>query len=443
MQDVSRIELSPGVGLTCIQTKKFKSSFWSLRLILPLKKETAAFNAVLPRVLRRGTVHYPTMEQLSAALDELYGGVIEPTVTKRGEVQSFGFVATFLDDGLVPDDLPLLDRAARMMGDLLLRPATKNGRLRNDYVVSERKNLMDDIRSAVNDKRQYARQRLTEEMCAGEAYGVDRLGDLSSAKKIGVVKLTQHYRQVLSTARVEAYYCGSADPKRVEQAWREALMELPRSNERCELSTDWRKTAGDEVRRVTEHLDVTQGKLVMGFRTGCTLNSMGYPAMVVANAIFGGLPTSKLFQNVRERLSLCYYASSVTDKHKGLLFVQSGMKFEDFEQAETEILAQLEAVREGDFSESDLQAAKDAVSSTFRTILDSQSAQEDYWLSQAVSELKLTPQEISSALEHVTREDVMRSASQWKLDTVYYLKGLEQPAVETAQVEIAEEEVQA
>lgn len=435
MQEISRIELSPGVGLTCIQTKKFKSSFWSLRLILPLKKETAALNAVLPRVLRRGTAHYPTQEQLSTALDELYGGVIEAAVTKRGEVQSVGFVATFLDDGLVPDDLPLLDRAAQLLGDLLLRPATKSGRLRSEYVNSERKNLMDDIRSAINEKRMYARQRLVEEMCAKEAYGVDRLGDLSTAKKISVVKLTQHYRQVLSTARVEAYYCGSADPKRVEQAWREALMELPRSNERCEPSTDWRKTGGEEIRRVTDHLDVNQGKLVMGFRTGCTMNSMGYPAMVVANALFGGLPTSKLFLNVREKLSLCYYANSVTDKHKGLLFVQSGMKFEDFEQAEIEILAQLEAVREGDFTEQELQSAKDAVASTFRTILDSQGMQEDYWLSQAVSELKLTPQEISASLEKVTREEVMDAAKQWTLDTVYYLKGLEAPAEDAAKEE--------
>lgn len=439
MQDISRMELAPGVGLTCIQTKKFKSSYWSLRLVMPLKKETAALNAVLPRVLRRGTVHYPTQELLSGALDELYGGVIEPAVTKRGEVQCFGFVATFLDDGLVPDELPLLDRAAQMLGELLLRPATKNGRLRSDYVTSERKNLMDDIRSAVNDKRQYARQRLTEEMCKGEAYGVDRLGDLSSAKKIGVVKLTQHYRQVLSTARVEAYYCGSASPKRVEQAWREALMELPRSNERCEPSTDWRRSVGEEVKLVTDRLDVTQGKLVMGFRTGCTLNSLGYPAMVVANALFGGLPTSKLFANVREKLSLCYYASSSTDKHKGLLFVQSGMKFEDFDRAEEEILKQLNAVRRGDFSESDLKAAKQSVASSFRTILDSQGMQEDYWLSQSVSELKLAPLELSAALEQVTKEEVMDSAKSWTLDTVYYLKANEEPQTEeTAETEEAQ-----
>lgn len=422
MQEVYRTGLMPGVHLTCIQTKKFKSSYWSLRLVVPLLRETAAMNALLPRVLRRGTASCPDQQRLEAALDELYGGVIEPTVSKRGEAQCFGFVATFLDDGLAPDGVPLLDRAAHLMGDLLLRPATRNGRLRGDYVASERRNLESEIKSAINDKRQYARKRLIEEMCAGEAYGIDRLGALDTLEKINVTRLNQHYHKLLASAQIEAYYCGSANPKRVEQAWREALMDLPRKGRLEEPVTDWR-VVPEERRNFVDHLDVTQGKLVMGFRTGCILTNIGYPALVIANAVFGGTTNSKLFLNVREKLSLCYYASSALDKHKGLLMVHSGMKFEDFEQAEREILAQLEAVRQGDFSDEELQAAKKAMSSAFRTILDSQGSQEDYWLSQAVAELRIAPQEMALLLEEVTREQVMEAASKLQLDSVYYLKG--------------------
>lgn len=427
MQEFSRTQLRPGVFLTCIQTKKFKSSYWALRLVTPLQRETAAMNALLPRVLRRGTARCPDQQQLAAALDELYGGVIEVSVTKRGEVQCLGFAATFLDDNLVPDGTPLLDQAAHLLGDLLLRPATRNGRLRSDYVNSEQKNLINEIKSALNDKQQYARHRLIQEMCAEEPYGISRLGDLNTAKKINVAKLNQHYHQLLSSARVEAYYCGSAAPKRVEQAWREALMDLPRKDERYEPATDWRIQPTGR-RDFTEHLDVTQGKLVMGFRTGCSLNSISYPALVVANALFGGTPTSKLFLNVRERLSLCYYASSTTDKHKGLLFVQSGLKFEDFDRAETEILSQLDFVKQGDFSDAELQAAKRAVSSAFRTVRDSQSLQADYWLSQSVSELKLSPGELALRLEEVTREQVMAAAEKITLDSVYRLMGPEKEA---------------
>ena len=129
-----RTELMPGAFLTAVQTRKFKSSYWSIRLLTPLAEETAALNAVLPRVLRRGTASCPDQEQLAAALDEMYGGAVEPLVGKRGETHCFGFVASFLDDSLVPDETPLLDQAAALLGDLLLRPVTRNGRLRSDYV---------------------------------------------------------------------------------------------------------------------------------------------------------------------------------------------------------------------------------------------------------------------------------------------------------------------
>ena len=111
-----RIEIMPGVWLTAIQSRKFKSSYWSLRLLTPLTQETAAMNAVLPRVLRRGTASCPDQEQLAATLDEMYGGAIEPLVSRRGECHVFGFVASFLDDGLVPDETPLLGAGSPAAG---------------------------------------------------------------------------------------------------------------------------------------------------------------------------------------------------------------------------------------------------------------------------------------------------------------------------------------
>lgn len=425
MAEFSRRELMPGVFLTCIQTKKFKSSYWSLRMATPLEEKTAAMNALLPRVLRRGTVSCPNQKQLSSLLDELYGGVIEPTATKRGEVQCFGFSGTFLDDGLVPDGTPLLDRAARLMGDLLLHPATRNGRLMGGYVDSERRNLIAEIRGEINDKRQYATKRLIQEMCSDEAYGVPRLGTLELAEKINVQRLNSYYHQLLPVVRLEVYYCGSAEPRRVEQAWREALMDLPRGRVMETPYTQWRAQVG-EVRRITDHMDVTQGKLVMGFRTGTTLAGRLYPAAVVANALFGGTPTSKLFMNVREKLSLCYYASSALDKHKGVMLIQSGVSFADFDRAEQEILAQLEAVRRGDFTEEELDAAKKSVASAYRTAQDSQALQEDYWLSQSMAEIQISPAELAALLEEVTREQVIEAVQSWQLDCVYCLKGPEE-----------------
>ena len=205
MTQVTHRELLPGVRLTAVQTNKFKSNLLSLSLMAPLAAETAAANALLPYVLRRGTRSHPDMEALSAALDELYGGSIEPSVRKKGEAQAVGFVASFLDDAYAPGETRILESAAGLLGELLLRPAAEDGRFRKDYVEGERSNLIDRIQAQVNEKRSYSILRLTQEMCAGEPYGVDRLGDEKSAAAITAEGLWERYQALLAQAPVELY----------------------------------------------------------------------------------------------------------------------------------------------------------------------------------------------------------------------------------------------
>lgn len=429
MELPKRVKLMPGVFLTAVQTRKFKSSYWSIRLLTPLSEETAAMNAVLPRVLRRGTASCPDQEQLAAVLDEMYGGAIEPLVGKRGEVHCFGFVASFLDDALVPDETPLLDQAASLLGDLLLRPVTRNGRLKSDYVDSERENLLAEIRSQINDKRSYVQLRMTEEMCAQEPYRLNRLGSLERAQKINVSRLNRHYQEVLSTARIEVYYCGSAAAEQVEQAWREALLGLPRYQ--VQELTGTTLCQPETVRQVTERLEVTQGKLVMGFRTGTDLTSVRYPALMVANALFGGTSNSKLFLQVRERLSLCYYVNSSLDKFKGLLFVQAGAEFAQLEQVQAEILTQLEQVQAGAFSEEELQAAKRALIRTYRGELDVPNQLEDFWLGQNLAGLRFGPDDLAALVADVDAQQAAEAANLIRLDTVYRLLGPMQGEEET------------
>lgn len=419
-----RTELMPGVWLTAIQTRKFKSSFWSVQLLTPLRQETAALNALLPRVLARGTVRCPDQEQLGAALDQLYGGMIEPHVFKRGEIQSTGFLATFLDDALTLDGSPIVRPAAELLGDLLLRPATRNGRLRADYVDSERNNLLSDIRSQCNDKQYYALQRLIQEMCREEAYGVDRLGDEASAKAIRIGRLDRHYRTLLATSQIELYYCGSAPVDRICRAWTEALLGLPRW-ELTELPEPQIFYHPQQVRQVTETMDVTQAKLAMGFRTQIPPESGEIPTLMVFNALYGGSPTSKLFQNVREKKSLCYYASSSLDRNKGLMTVQSGVDGAQAEETQKEILAQLEAIREGEFQLSELESARRSVLHQLRATLDSQGFLEYFYSSQQLASQPISPEELAGLVEKVTAQDVVMTANRVELDTVYLLTGPE------------------
>jgi len=424
---VTHTELMPGVRLTAVHTTKFKSSYFGVTLLTALERETAGDNALLCSVLRRGTQAHPDMQSLASALDDLYGGAIETQIVKKGETQCVGFAASFLDDAYTLNGESILEPAARLLGELLLQPHTVDGVFSAEYVESERANLIDRIRAQRNDKRQYAMYRLGQEMCRGEAFGVDKLGDETCVSKITPTSLWQRYQTLLSTAGVELYYCGSAEVESVENALRAAFSALPINNQRykpvCEVCAH---PARETPNIVEESLDVTQGKLAIGFRTGgISVRDGDFPALLLMNAVFGGTSMSKLFMNVREKLSLCYFASSALERIKGLMLVSSGIEFEKYQQARDEILAQLEACRRGEITVDEMEGARRIVITALQTTLDSQPRMADYWLGQAVAGQEDGPEELAGHIEHVTVEQVARAAQKAELDTIYFLKGKE------------------
>ena len=425
--DIRRTELLPGVFLTTLSTDKFKSDCLSVSLLTQLDRETVSENALLPRVLARGTAFHKDMDAIAAACDELYGARIIPCVRKKGEILSVGFYAGFIPDRFTPDGSKLLEPVARLLGEMLLSPATKGGLLLKDYVESEKEKLIDDIRAKVNDKRSYALDRMVAEMCAYEDYGCDDMGSEEDAASVSYIDLTRYYHELLQTAPVEIFYCGSADAQRVSLALRDALITLPRGEVNYEIGTDIRMNALEsEPRFVDEALDVTQGKLCLGFRLGDCMEEPDFAAIRVFNALYGGSVTSKLFMNVREKLSLCYYASSGCDTHKGVMLVSSGIEFDKFDEAKAEILAQLAAVKNGDFDDAELTAARKAVASDLRAMTDSPGALEDFYLAQTLRGLDYGPAELAELSESVTREDVLAVAGGIELDTVYFLHGTDE-----------------
>jgi hypothetical protein len=222
-------------------------------LLTQLKRDTAARNAVIPFVLRRGCASYPDMESLSTYLEELYGARVEPTIRKKGEIQCLGFTASFSEERFLPERADLLSRIAALLGEMLLSPNTRGGLLLPAYVDSERDKLIERIDAAVNDKRSYSLRRLFELMCPCEDYATDRLGSREEAEGIGYVKLTRQYRELLATSPVEIFYCGSASPAEAERAVKSALLTMPRGEPDLELGTDIRMNTMEEgPRRFTE-----------------------------------------------------------------------------------------------------------------------------------------------------------------------------------------------
>jgi predicted Zn-dependent peptidase len=424
--DIRRNEILPGVFLSCIQTDKFKTGCLSINLATQLNRETAAKNALLPRVLARGTKAHPDMDSIAKELDHLYGARIDPMVRKYGEIQLPGFYADFIDDAYVPGHGRLLEPVAALMGEMLLSPNTRGGLLLPDYVESEKEKLLDDIRSVVNDKRSYAMKRLVDLMCSGEDFAVSKLGELEEAESINYQKLSKHYKSLLPTTPIEIFYCGTADWDRVASAMREALDTLPRGEIDYDIGTDIRMNALEEQARVyTETMDVTQGKLSIGFRLGSFMEDPDPAVARVFNSVYGsGMNVnSKLFTHVRERLSLCYYASSALNLAKGIMVVSSGIEASNYDAARSEIFAQLEAVRQGEITEEELEIARQTERSELYMVQDSPGALEGFYLNQNLSGLDYGPNELAAMIEDVTKEQVMALAQGVECDAIYFLTG--------------------
>lgn len=414
----------PNVVLTCLQTAKFKTGCLSINLLTPLNRETASKNALIPMVLVRGTATLPDMAAISAKLDSLYGARIKPVVRKKGEIQVIGLYADFADDAFIPEESNILEHITELMGEMLLMPKTHGGLLLKEYVESEREKLLELIRGRINDKRGYSIQRLFELMCAMEDYSTDKLGTESEAENITANELTRHYHNTLAVSPIEVFYCGSAEPSRVKSAVKAALASLTRSDEEPDLGTDIRMNSLEEKPRYFEdELQVTQGKLAIGFRLGECMDEPNAAAIRVFNAVFGGSVTSKLFMNVREKLSLCYFASSFADLHKGILAISSGIEFDKYDAALSEILSQLEAVKNGDISEYELSASKSSIASDYRTVEDGPVSLEDFYLNQALIGPDCSPSELAALAEDITLEEVVQIAKGVECDAIYFLRG--------------------
>ena len=420
---IESIQILPGVHLTAVQTEKFKTGCFSVNLLRPLCREEAALNALLPNVLLRGTKEYPTMQAISAFLDERYGASVGSLVRKRGEVQTVGFYADFLSDRLAPDGSPILQPMIEFVCQTLLKPVRTNWLLEEPYVSSEQLNLINAIEANLNEKRSYAARQLVKTMCAGEAYGVSRLGETEEVRAITPQSLTDHWQKVLAGSRAEIFYLGAQAPETVAGLFAEQLQRLPRE----ELSQPGTQVIrhAEAVKERFETLDVTQGKLCIGLRTGITSRDPEYPALVLLNAVFGAGTTSKLFLNVREAKSLCYYASSGIDAVKGIMTVSSGIEFEKYDEARAAILEQLDRCRQGEISDKELSDAKRHLDSGLRMQADSPGGLDNFYVGQAITGLNGTLEGLRERIGQVTKEQVIATAQSLSLDTVYFLKGVE------------------
>lgn len=409
--------IGEGMELCVTRADGFRTACVTATFRLPLGDEAALF-ALLPGVLTHSCEKYPSMAALEKKLALLYGAEITDSVTKSGEDQVIAVGVSCIDDRFALDGEPIVASCAELLMELLFRPLLKDGAFDPDTVESEKRMLCERLDAEKSDKRLYAAGRCEQIMCADEAYGLNRLGTREAIRAVTPAALTEAYRTLLREAPVFFSVAGSGGADGLKALIADYTRGL--SREIVTGDTVYVERAED-VTDVRETEPVKQGKLVLGFRAGMTGPGDNYSARRVMVDLFGGGVSSKLFRNVREKQSLCYYCSARLYRRKGIILVQSGIETSNEQVAREAILAELQAVRDGDFTDDDIAACVKSLEDGFRSVEDSPEALDLWFVSQRLIGENYTPEEFVRGFRAVTRDEIIAAARDVTLDTVFML----------------------
>ncbi len=424
MTEIKQHTICDGINFRSIQDTRFKTVRMSIHFMLPLEKDQVAANALLPFIMCRASREYPDFTKLSQRLAELYGASLSGEVQKLGDVQVMSISMVSLADRYTLHQENLSKELTALLCSVVFDPPfDSDGHFSKEDFLQEQRQTLETIDAEFNDKRTYAKQRCEQVMCAEERYGLRRYGSREAVADLHREELTEAWKHLIHNAKIEIMVLGDCNPQPVYDGFAQAFSKIDRKRlEICE--TEIIKTA-KEVREISETMSVAQSKLVMGFRAGAELDTPEETAARLMVAIFGGTPHSKLFLNVREKLSLCYYCAARFNSIKGLLFVESGVETQNLESAKKEILAQLDEIRKGNLKEEEIQSAKLSLCNSYRTIGDYLGGMESWYLTQTFRPRVQTPEEAAEEINQVTKEQIVEAANRVTLDTVYQLIGNE------------------
>lgn len=422
VSNINKISIFDNINLYVIKDSKYKTVHYSMFLHRILKREEVTKNSLLSRVLKSGTRSFPSMRDLSIYAESLFGCSFDAGIIKRANIQSIYSSANIISDKFTKEKSET--KAVRLMLDILFDPFVENDGFSKEIIESQKSNLKDDIDGLINDKRAYANVRCIEEMCKGEPNAIVEIGYSADLADIDEKNLYEHYKSIIFTNPIDIFVVGDVDVDSLTEFFKDYFSKFKFTITPHDIVCT--SKLSDEPKYVEDNLDVNQGKLAIGFRTVVNVESDMYYPLLVGNSIFGSGAHSKLFNNVREKMSLCYYAYSRLDKHNGIMLVGSGIEFENFEKTKNAVMDELSKVQKGDFSDEELKVSKEYIINSYKSYEDSPGLLVDYYLGKTFTPGLPSLDDACDIVSKVTKDDVIKSFENISLDTVYFLNGREE-----------------
>lgn len=411
-------DIKEGIRLHKIKTNKYKTNLMSVFLTSKLSRDDITKKALILTVLRRGTNNLKTQEEISKKLEELYGASFDCGIDKLGDKHVLKFYVESLNEQYLYQKEDILSQSLNILFDIVFNPLLENGVFKQEYIDEEKQNLRIIIEGQKDNKAAYATQRCIEEMYKEKPYGLYKYGYVEDLEKIDSKNLYETYLNLIKTCKIDIFVSGDFDEKTLEEKVKsnQQISKLePRKVEYLDEESESSNTQEENV--VRENMQISQGKLNIGL----DVLSDDKSAVSVYNAILGGGANSKLFQNVREKASLAYSAGSIYIKPKSKIIIKTGIEHKNYEKALQIIKEQIDDMKNGKFSDEDIQHAKELIIASFKAMQDEQDSEISFYFGREIQkESKDIDKQIKEVSE-VTKQNIVDVANKIKINTIFFL----------------------
>ena len=418
----NEIDIKNGIKLHTIKTEKFKTNLIALMLTTKLDRKNITKNALIPAVLRRGTKFMQTQEDINKKMEDMYGASFDCGLDKTGDNQILKFYMETVNNEFLPQDAEnMIKSSIEKIFEIIFNPYLENGVFKKEYVEQEKENIKQIIDGKIDSKARYALDRCIEEMYKNEPFGLYKFGYVEDLKDINEKNLYEYYLELIKTCKIDIYISGIVD---------ENIHNIIKQNENIEKLQERKpdfkefelvKKENEEAKEIQESMEVTQGKLIIGLDVNILDKDARYKIMIY-NSLLGGSANSKLFQNVREKASLAYTASSSYYRFKNNIFINCGIDIPNYQKALEIIKKQIEDMKNGDFTDEEIENAKNGIIASIKTIDDEQDTEITYYFGQELSGTKTSLEEYIENIQKVNKADVLEVAKQISINTIYFLK---------------------
>lgn len=410
-----RITLGDNIGYTAIVDEKFNTCSIRISMIVPMSRDTVSEYTIAGNILSDVNSQLSTIAAMNEKLSELYGASLSSSASQRGDLQMLSLSASWLSNRFAIEGEDITAEMLKIVTDCLFSPHADDKGFSEDIFRLSKKEILDAIDAKFNDKRDYTLTKARETAYKGEPAGITSYGSKESAEAVTPQSAYNAYKQLLETAQFEICFVSPEEVPEIPEKFKEKFASVNRkSAEYCFYAPSPLKSSPTLV---TEEFDVRQAKIALSFK----YDTDDIDAVHLMCVIFGGTPVSKLFLNVREKLSLCYYCACRMSEFKNTIIVDCGVEKANIEKATAEIMAQLEEIRSGNISDEELQSALLALENSYTSFGDTPGSYISWDFDCLCRNEYLSPAEHLERLFAVTKERIVEAAKNIKLDSSYHM----------------------